>query len=156
MVGASSRDIRLQDEVEVVVPARDLPIPSQDKLPDYKNFPEDGRISAEAFEELLQRPLPPNTKDEKGDYTLNTPIADMNDSFIGRQLERMVSKQVQGMVAEDPENPNALMMEAIVQEAPLRTLTMLGDPLNLEMAEGLLSMMNGKFFQGLVRLLKNL
>ena len=155
LVGASSRDIRLDGEVEVESTAPDLPIPRQDRLPAYVDVPADARIGSSDFEALMQRSLPPNTAPKKGEYTINTPISDMRDSFIGRRLAKTMSDQVQGMASEDPDSPNALMMEAVVEEAPLRTLMMFSDQLDRGTVEGLLMMINGRLFKGLVRLLRN-
>ena len=155
LVGASSRDIRQSGEVEVESGTNDLPIPRQDRLPAYADFPADGRIASSDFEDLIQRSLPPNTFQGREEYTINTPVSDMKNSFIGRQLGQMVRKQVQQMVEEDPESPNARMMEAFVKEAPLRAMMIFDDQMNRGMVEGLLMMIKGKFFRGLIRFLKN-
>mgnify|MGYP006291084465 CR=1 FL=1 len=153
LVGTSSRDIRLRGEVAVESAAGDHPVPEQDRLPTYRDYPADSRISSEDFQALLQRPLPDNGPLGQGAYTLNTPIADMTDSFLGRQLGKFMRRQLQGMIKEEEENPNALMMQAVIEEAPLRTLVTLGQAMSRGTAEGLLMMINGRFFQGLLHLL---
>ena len=155
LVGRSSRDIRLHGEVEIESRTGDVPIPQLDRLPAYVDFPTDGRIRSSDFEKLIGRPLPPNTPREKGEYTLNTPIADMQDSFVGRRLARMMRNQLQQKTSGDPDSPNARMMEAAVEEAPLRFLMMMADQLTRGVVEGLLKMMNGEFVKGLVQLLKS-
>ncbi|MDZ7843553.1 MAG: glycoside hydrolase family 3 C-terminal domain-containing protein [Anaerolineales bacterium] len=155
LLGSSSRDIRLQGEVQVESSSGFLPIPERDRLPAYVDFPADGRITSSDFEQLIGKPLPPQNYEEGEEYTLNTPITDMKNSFIGRQLGKSIRKQVQQTTAEAPESPNARMIEAVVEEAPLRTLMMFDDRLNRGMITGLLRMINGKFFPGLLLLLRN-
>ena len=66
----------------------------------------------------------------------------------------MMQKQVAKMIAGDEDTPTALMMKTMIKEMPLRNLLMMGDgPLNAGMLDGLLTMMNGKFFKGLFALL---
>lgn len=155
LVGSSSRDIRLRGEVQVESLSDDLPVPERDRLPAYVDFPAEGQISSSAFERLIGKPLPPQHYEEGGAYTLNTPIRDMKDSFIGRQLGRILRRQAQQITASAPESPNARMIEAVVEEAPLRTMMMFDERLNRGMILGLLRMINGKFFSGLLLLLKN-
>lgn len=155
LVGSSSRDIRLQSEVQFESSSDDFPIPERDRLPAYVDFPPDGRITSSDFEQLIGKPLPPQNYKEGEAYTLNTPITDMKNSFIGRQLGRLIRKQVQQMTAAAPESPNARMIEAVLEEAPLRTLMIFDDRLNRGMIAGLLRMINGKFFPGLLLLLRN-
>ncbi|MGD8245357.1 MAG: glycoside hydrolase family 3 C-terminal domain-containing protein [Anaerolineae bacterium] len=154
LVGSSSRDIRLSAEVSVESHTNDLPIPAQDRLPAYANFPSDARITAGEFEQLMQSPLPLNRYETGEAYTINTPIADIEHSFIGRQLSRVIQRQAQKTIGGGPDSPNARVMQAVVSEAPLRTM-MLGDQLNRGMVDGLLMMINGKLLKGLVHLLRN-
>jgi len=155
LVGASSRDIRLRGTVEIESPTDHIPVPKEDRLPAYVDFPPDGHVSTSDFQALIRRPLPPNVRPQKGGYTLNTPISDLTDSFIGRWLARTIRNQVQQVTAGDSYNPNALMMEAVLKEAPLRMMLMQGDPLNRETLETLLLMLNGRLLRALVHLVKH-
>jgi len=47
------------------------------------------------------------------------------------------------------------VMEAVVEEAPLRTLMVFSDMLDRGTVEGLLMMINGRPLKGLIRLLRN-
>ena len=154
LVGASSHDLRLRGKVLVESAAGDQQVPEQDRLPAYKDFPADGGISTEDFQALLQRPLPDPQPPAQGEYTLNTPIADMTDSFFGRLLRKLMERQLQRMM-EGEDHPNAAMMEAVLEEAPLRTLVTPGGALSRGAAEGLLLLINGHFFRGLLHLIKN-
>jgi hypothetical protein len=91
-------------------------------------------------------------------YTINTPITDMRDSFVGRLLGGYMKRQVNALIkGGDEDSPTALLLEAIVREAPLRTMLMTGDGVvSREMLDALLIMINGKFFVGLGALIKAL
>jgi hypothetical protein len=64
--------------------------------------------------------------------------------------------QVGKMIKEnDEDGPTALLLSAIVKEAPLKTMLMSSDGvLTREMLDALLIMINGKFFKGLPGLLR--
>lgn len=155
LIGASSRDIRCQGEVQIDSGQGDVPVAEQDKLSVYVNFPADGKISQDAFEELLGREVPSNLARDTDTYTLNTPISDMSDSFIGRQLIKMMEKQIANIVKDEPDSATALMMRSMIRGIPLRAILMMGgDKLNREMVDGLLVMLNGNFLKGLFALIK--
>ena len=146
LVGASSRDIRLSTTIST----------EREKLAVYYDFPKHGVVSQESFEVLLGKSVPEN-KFIKGEaFTINTPISDMQDSFIGRLLGNFMQKQVQKMIKEGEEdNPSAILFLAMAQQAPLRLMLMTGGgAVTRDMLEALLIMSNGKFVKGLWPLLK--
>jgi beta-glucosidase len=154
LIGASSRDIRLQGEVQIHSNRTEDVVAEKDRLPSYVNFPVDARVSQEEFELLLGRPVPENRVHGKELYTLNTPLGELSESFIGRQLLKVMINQMDTIVRDDPDSPTALLMRSMVPSMPLRLITMMGgDVFNREMADGLLEMMNGRLFRGLKNLL---
>ena len=155
LIGASSRDIRCQGEVQIDSSQEDVPVVERDKLSAYVNFPADGNISQEDFKKLLGRTLPSNLAIEKETYTLNTPMSDMSGSFIGRQLLKVMEKQIANIVKDEPDSATALMMSSMIRGIPLRAILMMGgDKLTREMLDGLLVMLNGKNLKGLIALLR--
>lgn len=155
LVSASSRDIRCQDEVQIESSQANAPVAERDKLPAYVNFPANAQISLGDFEKVLGRAVPDNQVLESDTFTLNTPLGDMSGSFIGRQLGNIMEKQIADMVKDDPDSATALMMRSMIKGMPLRAMLMMGGgTLNREMLEGLLLMLNGKFFKGLFALVK--
>jgi len=155
-VGASSRDIRLRSRVTVTQTTPKAEIPERDQLPAYKNISKDVDFSLEEFATLLGRPLPSNIYVRNEIFDINTPIADMQRSFVARRLGKVLGKQVESLIGEDPESANAQMIRAAMSEAPLRMLLMLGgDQMNRGMVDGLLMMINRRFFKGLASLLRN-
>jgi len=153
MIGASARDIRCQEQVQIESDQSDAPVAGRDKLQAYVNFPANAQINQEDFEKLLGRAVPNNQMLKNETYTLNTPLGDMSGSFIGRQLTSMMEKQVAKMVKDDPDSATALMMHSMIRGMPLRAMMMMGgDNINREMLEGLLVMLNGRFFKGVFAL----
>ncbi len=152
-VGASSRDIRLSTVVHVESISPVPPKPERDALETYYKFPKDAIFRKEAFEALCGHPMPENVTAQKGDYTINTPISDLCDSFIGRQLTNRMQRQISEMVKEDPDSPTAVLMNAMIKESPLRIMMMFGG-LTRDMLDALLLLLNGKYLRGLVGLLK--
>ena len=108
--------------------------------------------SGELDEAILDRTV-------KRILTINTPLGDMNDSFIGRQLFNMMKKQMAKMLEGQEESPTAKFMQAMAQEAPLRTMLMMSDgAVTRPMLEALLDLMNGRTFSGgkaLVKAIRN-
>ncbi len=155
LVGASSRDIRLNASVEMLSTQQAAPAVDHDKLTAYYNFPKGTPVSQSDFEGLLGRPVPLNQGAHKGDYTISTPIGDMSDSFIGRQLFSFMEKQMAKRFHGQEGTPTALLMEAMTRELPLRSMLMVSDgPLTREMLDALLIMINGKLFKGIFLLIK--
>jgi beta-glucosidase len=149
LVGASSRDIRLTATVTIMSEQESTLASDREKLAAYYNFPKGKPVARQDFEALLGRPVPPNRGTQQGAYTLNTPVSDMGDSFIGRQLLKMMEHQVGKMISGRDDTPTALLMEAMIREIPLRSMLMTGEsPLTHEMLEALLIMINGRFFRG--------
>ena len=155
LVGASAQDIRLRASVEMAS-SQPMAANAGSIAPAvYHNFPKGEPVSQQDFERLLGRPVPANEGDEKGHYTINTPIEDMSDSFVARQLYSYMGKQINKMIAGQEDTPTALLMRAMAREAPLRTLLMMGDgSITREMLDALLVMINGKTFRGSGALIK--
>lgn len=148
LVGASSRDIRLQGSIEVKAsqPAstKDSTVPAV-----YVKFPKGTPVSQQDFEALLGHPVPANEGSKKGHYTINTPFEDLNGSFIGRRLNKFMQSQMAKMIAGQEGTPTAVLMEAMAREAPLRLLMMMGGgTVTRAMLDALLMILNGKVIRG--------
>jgi len=62
---------------------------------------------------------------------------------------------MQAMIEDEADSPHSLMMQAVMREAPLRLLLMMGgDQMNRGMINGLLLIINRRFFKGLATLLR--
>ena len=150
LVGASSRDIRLSATVEVVS-TRQAPVTTdREGLATYYDFPKGTPVDQGSFETLLGRSVPPNEAPTKGNYTLNTPVGDMTDSFVGRQLFGLMNRQMAKLIQGQEDTPTALLMEAVSREMPLRGMLMSGNgSITREMLDALLVMINGRTLKGL-------
>lgn len=153
-VGASSRDIRLTAALQITSSQKNTRIDPRDQIPAYLHFPADARIAQQDFETLLGKPVPVNKILEGELYTMNTCIADMQGSFVGRQLKKIMQNQLKERIKQDPDSPNSQMMQAAIQTAPPRLIMMFTNILNRDMMDGLMEMINGRFFKGLLTLLR--
>jgi beta-glucosidase len=155
LVGASSRDIRLSTTVRVNSTQPPATTPDRDKLAEYYDLAKGAAISREAFEALLGREVSSNEMASGKPYTINTPISDMQGSFVGRQLRSYMQRELTTLVDEADET-NALLLQAMAREAPLRLMLMAGDErLSRDMLEGLLLMINGRYLKGVLALVKS-
>jgi beta-glucosidase len=162
LVGASSRDIRCQAEVQVDSIGTDYIPAERDRLPAYLDFPPDGGIRREDFEGLLGRPLPENRMDRKGSYTLNTPLGDLKGTLFASWLKGYLRKRILRAVGDEPGSATsgsvsaiALLMGSIARGMPLRgVMTMGGGGINRTIMDGILTMLNGRFFRGLFAVLR--
>lgn len=153
LVGASSQDIRVSDVIQL--DSAQTASARPENLDAYYNYPKGTPVSQSDFEALLGRPVPPNTTPRKGVYTINTPVGDMTDSFIARQLFNVIKKQMGKMIEGQEDSPIALLMDAMMKEMPLRAMLMMGDgAIDRPKLEALVMMINGKFFKGLGAFLK--
>ncbi|WP_144123851.1 glycoside hydrolase family 3 C-terminal domain-containing protein [Catellatospora sichuanensis] len=145
-VGASSRDIRATTIVDVTgdgpaAPA--YPVPAAGRQWDR-----------DRFAVVFGRPLPDNTPDRPGAFTLNTPLDDMRSSPVTRLLQAFARRQARGFV-KDPKSPMALLIGAMLEEMPLRMLSMMSrGKVGRPVQEGLLDLVNGRRLSGLRRLVR--
>lgn len=155
LVGASSRDIRLTTLLHIAT-GSGMPSPvDKAKLASYFNPSQNRRFGKAEFETLLGHPAPENVMPQKGSYDLNTPLCEMRGSLIGRQLFNLLSKQMRKMVEGKEDTPMGMLMLAMVNEMPLRTILMMGGPLNRPKLEALLLIINGHVLKGLAALIRN-
>jgi beta-glucosidase len=155
LVGASSQDIHLTDTIQLASTQMATSPADRERLATYYDLSKGTPVSQSDFEALLGQTVPPNQGPQKGNYTLNTPIGDMSDSFTGRQLFKIIEKQIYQMIQGLEDTPTAMLFQAMVQEMPLRATLMMGDgPLNREMLDALVTMINGQFIKGLGAFLK--
>ena len=154
LIGASAQDIRHRETV-TIESSQKAPATASDQMAVYHNFPKGSPVSLKDFEELLGSPVPANDGPKKGSYTINTPVGDMTDTFIGRLLYNFMGKQMEKMIQGQEGTPTALLMEAMAKEVPLRSILMSSDgSLTREMLDGIVIMINGQFFKGAAELIK--
>ena len=147
-VGASVADIRLAQTVTVT--REPAPTP-------YKNLPsyESGKIgdvSDEEFESLLGRPIPDGHW--SGEFTANDALCQMYYAKTG--LARLVYRILTRMKkkAEDKGKPDLNIL--FVYNMPFRAIAkMTGGMVSGKMVEDILLMVNGHFWRGLGRVIRD-
>jgi hypothetical protein len=154
LVGASAADIRLQGSVSVTAP-RVAPGSNGHTADIYHQLPKGEAISRHDFEALLGHPVPVNGGTKKGQYTINTPVGDMRDSFLGRRLYNYMQKQMATFVKGHEDAPMGLLMASVAREMPLRGVLMMSNgAVSREAMEAFVAIMNGKILRGGGALLK--
>jgi beta-glucosidase len=154
LIAASAADIRLRARV-AVTDAPVAPGANGHTAAVYHDLPRGEAISRQDFEALLGHPVPANGGFSKGRYTVNTPVGDMRDSFLGRRLYGYVEKRLAKMTAGKEDTPTGLLMRAVVREMPLRAMLVMGNgAVSREIMEAFVAIMNGKILRGSGALIK--
>ena len=147
-VGSSSTDLRLSQKFAFA--AQDAlikPIPSK-----YFDITASTQFTKQDFEgiygkKLFHMPLP-----QKGTFTRNATIEDVQIRFIGRLLYKNMKKQIAKMDISDERNRK--MIEAMMLEMPLRGLVMASNgKLRFKALDALIDALNGKYFTAIKTLI---
>lgn len=154
-IGASSRDIRLH--ADAVVDSTDAISASCDlrtRARQYYELPVGVlQIDDKQFSTVLGHGLPTNVQEEK--FHMNSLLGELRTTFLGRQLYKGVAKTMQSMAERSDDKVLSKMMEGIVAEMPLRQLVAFsGGKLSFEVAEAMLTIMNGRTIAGIWQLLR--
>lgn len=143
LVGASSRDIRLKDVVNVVSANPDAPIPDYTRsAPVYYNIENADGIEKEQFEAVYGAKMKDNKPFEKGEFTANNTIGQCRVSRFGKFVYNVANFGVK-LVALSSENPE--MLTQSVNDMPYRTIaSWSGGIINDRSLAGIVDMLNGK------------
>jgi len=110
------------------------------------------RVSDEAFEALLGRPLPQSRGLKP--YGWNTTLGQLAEHWLGRLTLRLVTDSFSGGIAASGDEALLAMVTRSVVEMPLRSLVLMGGgKIGYRQAGALLDFMNGKPLSALARLL---
>ncbi len=151
LVGASSRDIRLQAEVYVDgAPVGATP----SSIAPWYTCPL-GAVTQADFETLLGRTIEPVAIPKPGRYTVACTFQDMRASFIIRQ----VIKGIEGTVAKglgdpSPDDPTYKTILSSSLNTPLKNLSLVSpESMPRHMTHGLVDLANGRWLRGIWTLL---
>ncbi len=140
LVGASSRDIRLTKEIEVISTV-DAVVPDYTKTaPSYyganvKNVPDS------EYEALLGYPIPASAFDTTQKLTIANSLGDAKHTKWGGRINGLINSIMDKI--SSPDDPNGGMMKAMALEIPIKNfISMSGGIFNEKMAEGLLLILN--------------
>lgn len=141
-IGASSRDIRLMAEVEVVSDSPDfVPEDRSVQLPDYYT----GNIKAvtnDEFTALIGHTPPSSERDRTQPITANNSLSDASDTKWGARIDKLLRT---ALLKRGGEMANGAMMYHTVMEMPVRGFrTMSGGLVSQEMIDALVSLLNGQ------------
>ncbi|MBR5202063.1 MAG: glycoside hydrolase family 3 C-terminal domain-containing protein [Clostridia bacterium] len=154
LVGASSRDIKLEASINVESTV-------EAEIPDYKATApcyygaDVMNVSADAFKAVYGKELPPSTRDKSAPFTVLNTIEDSQDSKWGGRIYRLLIK----LLGADT------MAGAVATQLPIKNFISMSFGLfSPEMAEGLIMIIHedklGKglkvIFKGIPNLIKNL
>lgn len=147
-IGASSRDIRLETEIEVA--GESIPAPAWQERSWYETL--NGQPSREEWEKLMGHPVPVLPKPKKGQFTMDNSCLEMKDSSFIMKIQYKVTENIiaKQCGTKDPSDPQFRMMLVSATDCPLRASVinssgMMSDTLG----RGLLHMANGHFLKGL-------
>lgn len=148
MVGASCLDIRLEMQAEVPGTTETYPYYTN-RMPSYYSGLIQ-KVDDKEFEELLGTPIPSGKW--SGDLTVNDAICQMYYAksalarFIYKKLTKMKKK------SEDAGKPDLNIL--FIYNMPFRAIAkMTGGMVSMEMAEGMVAVVNGHFFRGIGRVI---
>lgn len=154
MIGASSLDIKLSGQIQIN--GTDAPLPyEKSALPSYFSG-KSNNVSLKEFETLLGRKVPDSQWDRTKPLSYNDTIAQCQYAKGGFArfaygLINVVYKIL--WILGKRETANLIIMS--VYNMPFRGVSrMTGGMVNMPMVDGLLIMVNGHFFKGLAKLLK--
>lgn len=149
LAAASATDIRLTATVKVNGDFTDVR-----GYPEVYDRPERAKITDDDFAELLGSPLPaPRPRPQRGEYTLDCCLADIQNTLVGKIAKRAVMRKAKS--AGDANGVERAAFTASALNTPLHAVcAMSGGAMTLNQAEGIVQAANGKFFKGLKLLLK--
>lgn len=138
LIGASSRDLRLGVIVE---------IPAGEPLPGYP-VSADGHWDAVQYYSLFEKI--PHITFRIHPFTINATLKDFDSVAIGRTVHRLVSRFVEKHIDPGGYMGHAIMLQ-LLEENPMRVLvSMSGGFFTYGMARGVLMIVNGQIFMGLL------
>ena len=148
MVGASCADIRLDTEVRVEGTTEEFPY-FTNRMPSYYSGLIQ-QVDDKEFEELLGRPIPSGKW--SGELGLNDAVCQLYyaKSPLARLIYRILTNKKKKNEEKGTPDLNLLFQYNI----PFRAIAkMTGGMVSMEMAEGLVTVVNGHFFKGMGRVI---
>ncbi len=148
MIGASSRDERAVLSVEIENP---------DFEPHAYHMPDNPAALTNDDFAALGQPVPAPMPVRP--YHRNSTMADLQQSFMGRQVLKIASKKLGGLFTsvgdENQNDTQAAMKQALAMAMPLRVLlAMGGGVVNDQQLDGLVDLLNHRYIGGIRKLLK--
>ena len=154
MIGASSTDIRLNTSIFIEGTNSELPY-DKSSLPSYYSGKVDN-IELEEFEKLMGKKVPISTWDKKKELGYNDTISQCKyaKSLIARGSYYLMIF-IHLVLKKIGKRDKANIMVMSIFNMPFRGISrMTGGIINMPMLDGILMIVNGKFFKGTAKLIR--
>ena len=153
-IGASSRDIHLEQSIEFVGEEISLPVWQAGSW--YETM--SGYPSREEWEKLMGHPVPVISEPKKGQFTMDSTCMEMKEHSFVMKIQYMVTENLiaKGFGGKkDMSDPSYKMMITCATDCPMRSVVISsGGMMNDSLAQGMLHMANGHYIKGLAAMLK--
>ena len=153
-IGASSRDIRLEQSIEIA--GERIPVSTWQEKSWYATM--SGQPSREEWENLMGRPVPVIPELKKGQFNMDSTCMEMKDHSFVMKIQYKVTESIiaKGFGGKkDMNDPAYRMMITCSTDCPMRSVIISsGGTMSDSLAQGLLHMANGRYFKGLAAMLK--
>lgn len=154
LVGASSRDIRLQADVFLEGNVDPQPLQAGDCIPWYRTLR--GKVSEADFAQLYGRPIPRAKAVSRGSFTLQNTANDLKDTWIGKLFikfaEREHARTYGGLNYNNP--AFKMVMETTINIPLIKVAWMSEGRLSAGVARCIVEIANGRIFHGVLSLLR--
>lgn len=161
LIGASSRDIRLSKKVNIMSSEEAEVSTSLETAHSYYSLKDHlSGIPEDEFKTIYGSDLPANTKNPAEPFSLNSTLEDVTSTLAGKLLYKYILWYTVGMSGKEKSERADASRNMVRKTTPQNTLRsyviLSGGMVNFGMMDGLLMMMNGKFFRGLFKFLKSM
>lgn len=144
MIGASCADIRLEGTIEISGTTKEYPYYTN-RMPSYYSGKVQN-IEDREFEELLGTPIPDGKW--SGELGINDAVCQMY--YAKSPLARLIYRIMSDKKKKNEEQGNIDLNLLFQYNIPFRAIAkMTGGMVSMEMAEGMLTLVNGHFFRGM-------
>ncbi|MCD8511307.1 MAG: glycoside hydrolase family 3 C-terminal domain-containing protein [Bacillus sp. (in: Bacteria)] len=155
LVGASSHDIRLTEKmwVESTTGFDEGKNDRRDEWNVYYGVTSDWSVDKASFEKLYGEEIVYEKLSQKGSFHRNSRVIDMKSTWLGNLLYKVMVRELEKKEIKD-EKTKAMYVAAL-NELPLRGLQMGSEgKLTMDMIDGLVHMLNGKWWRVVKQLIK--
>ena len=153
-IGASSRDIRLEENIEIT--GEQVTAPDWQAGSWYESL--SGKPSREEWEKLMGHPVLLQAEPKKGQFTMDSTCMEMKEHSLVMKIQYKVTENIiaKGFGGKkDMSDPAYRMMLTCAADCPMRSVIISGGgAMSDSLAEGLLHMANGHFIKGIKAMLK--
>ena len=153
LIGASSRDIRLEGSVNVDF-GDVQPVPDYTTIcPQYYDIENSDTIDDSQFSNLYGKTIAPNVAPKRGEFNYNTTLGDFSCCLIGKIILKVAPKLIKSQVP-DADMTTMIMLTQGMKAMPLRGLTGISSGLiDARLIDGMLLWGNKKRLRGLFKMI---